>query len=154
MIRISKSREVASSVDRVWDVISNLDKERKYWSVIKDIRILRRDGNTIEREATIMRGPMGDVKSLQTLNLNPRTSTILRMTKGPLIGTRKIVLKSLGEKKTRIDVSWEFELEGIPEFAHSFVKNNISSVTESALTQIAEDTATIDLYCEPILRLT
>ena len=86
-----------------------------------------------------MRGPMGDVKSLQTLILNPMASTILRMTKGPLIGTRKIVLKSSAEKKTRIDVIWEFELEGIPEFAHSFVKNNISRVTENALTQIAED---------------
>ena len=139
MITISKSREVASSVDRVWDTISNLDNEKKYWSVIKDIRILRRDGNTIEREATIMRGPMGDVKSLQTLILNPRASTILKMTKGPLTGTRKTVLNSTGKKKTRIDVIWEFELQGIPEFAHSFVKNNIARVTESALTQIAED---------------
>ena len=139
MIRISKSREVASSVDRVWDAISNLDNEKKYWSVIKDIRILRRDGNTIEREATIMRGPMGDVKSLQTLVLNPRASTILSMTKGPLTGTRTIVLDSSAEKKTRIDVTWEFELDGIPEFAHSFVKNNISRVTDNALSQIAED---------------
>ena len=139
MIRISKSREVASSVDRVWDAISSLDNEKKYWSVIKDIRILRRDGNTIERETTIMRGPMGDVKSLQTLILNPRESTILRMTNGPLIGTRKIVLNSSGEKRTRIDVNWEFELEGIPEFGHSFVKDNISTVTENALTQIADD---------------
>ena len=139
MIKIAKTREVASSIDRVWDAISSLDNEKKYWSVIKGIRILSRDGNTIEREATIMRGPMGDVTSLQTLSLNPKVSTILRLTKGPLIGTRKIVLKSSSEKKTRIDVGWEFELQGIPEFAHSFVKNNISSVTENALAQIAED---------------
>lgn len=86
-----------------------------------------------------MRGPMGDVKSLQTLILNPRKSTILRMTKGPLMGTRKIVLDSSSKKKTRINITWEFDPEGIPEFAHSFVKNNISRVTESALTQIAED---------------
>ena len=86
-----------------------------------------------------MRGPMGDVKSLQTLVLNPKASTILRMTKGPLIGMRKILLNSLDKKTTRIDVIWEFEMEGIPEFAHSFVTNNISRVTENALTQIEED---------------
>ena len=34
---------------------------------------------------------------------------------------------------TRVDVIWEFELEGSPEFARSFVRNNISRVTESAL---------------------
>ena len=140
MIKISKSREVASSVDRVWDAISNLENEKQYWSVLKDIRILRRDGNTIERETTILRGPMGDMKSLQTLILSPRTSTILKMTKGPLIGTRKIILDSSSEKKTTIDVTWEFELEGIPEFAYSFVKDNISRVTENALTQIAKET--------------
>ena len=139
MIKISKSRELASSVDRLWDAISNLDNEKKYWSVIEDVRILRRDGNTIEREATIMRGPMGNVKSLQTLLLNPKASIILRMTEGPLIGIRKILLSSLGKKMTRIDVIWEFELEGIPGFAHSFVKNNISRITENALTAITGD---------------
>ena len=138
-MRISESREVTASVDRVWNTVSNLENEKEYWSVIRDIRILRRDSNTIEREATIMRGPMGDVKSLQTLTLNPKASITLRMTKGPLIGTREIVLHSLGGKKTRIEVVWEFELEGIPEFAHSFVKNNISRVTENGLTRIAED---------------
>ena len=146
MMKIAMSREVSSPVDRVWDAISNLDYEKKHWSVIKDIRILRRVGNTIEREATIMRGPMGNVKSLQTLILEPRASTILRMTSGPLIGTRKILLKSLGKKMTRIDVIWEFELEGVPEFAHSFVKNNISRVTKNALTAIAEDVERGDLH--------
>ena len=144
-MRVAKSREVASSLDQVWDAISNLDNERNHWSIIKDIRILRRDGNTIERESTIMRGPMGSVKSLQTLILKPKVSTILRMTKGPLIGTRKILLNSLGKKTTRIDVIWEFELEGIPEFAHSFVKNNVSRVTENALTAIAGDVERRDL---------
>ena len=138
-MKIVKSREVSSTVDRVWDAVSNLDNERKHWSVIKDIRILRREGNTIEREATIMRGPMGNVKSLQTLILTPKLSTTLRMTKGPLIGTRKILLNSLGQKMTKIDVIWDFELEGIPEFAHSFVKNNISRVTDNALTAIEAD---------------
>ncbi len=133
-----KSREIASSIDRIWDVISNLDIERKLWSVIKDVRVLRREGNTIEREATIMRGPMGNVKSLQTLVLDPKRSMILTMTKGPLIGTRKMVLHSSEGDRTRIDVIWEFELEGIPGFAQSFVKNTISEVTESALDQIAE----------------
>ena len=138
-MKITKSREVASSIEQVWDAVSNLDNEKRHWSVIEDVRILRRDGNTIDREATIMRGPMGNVKGLQTLILNPRASTILRMTNGPLIGIRKILLNSLSKKTTRIDVVWEFELEGIPEFAHSFVKNSISRVTENALTQIAED---------------
>ncbi len=139
MIKIVKSREIASSIDRVWGTISNLENEQEHWPVIKNIRVLRRDGNTIEREATIMRGPIGDVKSSQTLILDPKRSIMLKMTKGPMIGTRKIVLTPSREDGTRVDVTWEFELQGIPEFAQSFVKNNISEVTESALIQIAKE---------------
>lgn len=103
------------------------------------MKILRRDGNTIEREATIMRGPMGNTKSVQTLVLDPKRSTTLRITKGVLIGTRRISLSPSNEGRTRIEITWEFEFNSIPEFAHSFVKNNISTITENALSQIADD---------------
>jgi uncharacterized protein YndB with AHSA1/START domain len=92
VIKIAKTRDVNSSIDRVWDTISNLDNEKKHWPVIKDVRVLHRDGNTIDREATIMRGPMGNVKSLQTLVLDPKKSIVLKMTKGALIGTRTVIL--------------------------------------------------------------
>jgi carbon monoxide dehydrogenase subunit G len=139
VIKIVKSREVSSSIDRIWDTISNLDNEKKHWSVIKDVRVLSRDGNTIEREATIMRGPMGNAKSLQTLILDPKKSIVLKMTKGALIGTRTMALNPSDKPWTRIDVTWEFELVGIPRFARSFVKNRISGITEGALAQIAEE---------------
>lgn len=139
MIKIVKTRKVVSSIDRVWGVISSTKNEKKYWPVIENIRVRSRDGNTIEREATIMRGPMGKTKSSQTVILNPKRSIVLKMTKGPLIGTRKMILIPSGEDVTWVNVTWEFELEGIPEFAKSFVKNNISEVTESALIQIAKE---------------
>jgi uncharacterized protein YndB with AHSA1/START domain len=74
LIKITKNRETPASVDRVWDAISNLDNEKKYWTAIKEIRVLSMDGNTIVREATIMRGPMGNARSLQTLVLDPKKS--------------------------------------------------------------------------------
>ena len=133
------SREVASTNDRTWDVISDIESEKRYWPVIEDVKILRREGTTIKREATIMRGPMGSIKSIQTLVLNPKRSTSLTITKGVLIGTRKIALSPLRGGKTRIEITWEFELNSTPEFAHSFVRNNISTMTENALSQIAQD---------------
>jgi len=68
-----------------------------------------------------------------------KTST-LTMTKGPMLGTRKVILSSIEDgKKTKIDVSWRFEMKGVPGFAHGFVKDNISEVTEKALDAIAEE---------------
>ena len=138
MIRIVKTREVAASVDQIWDLISNLEDETRYWPVIKSTRILSRSLNKIEREATILRGPMGNVKSIQTLLLKPKKSLTLQMTKGPLIGTRTIILDPIGRGRARIDIVWKFDLEGIPAFAESFVRNNISDLTEKALAMISK----------------
>ena len=140
VIKVSKTREFAASIDRIWNMISNLRNEKRYWPLIKDSKILKRTANTIEREATILRGPLGDVKSVQTLSMVPKKSITLRMIQGPLIGTRKIIIGSLGSNRTRVEIIWEFELQGIPRFAESFVKDRISRVTEDALSQMAKET--------------
>ncbi len=134
---ILKTREVAASIDQTWDAISDLRNERRYWPVIKDIKIHRRSVNTIEREATIMSGPLGNVKSVQTILMDPKKSLTLKMTQGPLVGTRKIILTSLDANRTRVDITWEFDLVNIPRFAESFVKDRITEVTENALQQMA-----------------
>ena len=68
-------------------------------------------------------------------------TTTLTMTKGPMLGTRKIVLKKVGRNETVIDVDWKFDMKGVPEFALGFVKDNISGATEKALAQIADEAA-------------
>jgi len=142
MIEIRKSQETPTSVEKVWQLIGDLEHEQKYWTALRNVKILnKKDSFTVEREATIRRGPMGDAKSVQRLSLDPakKTST-LTLIKGPLLGSRKIPLSSMDdEKKTKIDVSWQFELKGIPGFAQGFVKDNISEETEKALTTISEE---------------
>lgn len=139
MITLSKSREVSATIDEVWNMISNVDNEQRYWPQLKNVKILNRKGNRIEREATVTRGPIGDAKSLQTLILNPKKSTILTMTKGPMLGTRKVALEVSNEHGVKVDVIWEFELRGVPEFAQGFVKDSISEATDKALTMITEE---------------
>jgi carbon monoxide dehydrogenase subunit G len=142
MIEIHKSEEVAAPVEKVWRVVGDLENEQKYWPVLRNVKILqKKDEFTLDREATIQRGPLGEAKSFQTLSIDPaqKVST-LTMTKGPLLGSRKITLSSIDDgKKTRLDASWQFEIKGIPGFAQGFVKDNISEVTEKALATIAEE---------------
>ncbi len=102
MITITKSGEVAARIDDVWNLISNVDNEQKYWPTLKNIKILGRRDNTIEREATISRGPFGNAKSVQTLVLDRKEKSInLILMKGPMLGTRKISLSSLRKKERR-----------------------------------------------------
>jgi carbon monoxide dehydrogenase subunit G len=142
MIEITKTQEALVPVEKVWQLIGDLENEQKYWTVLRNVKILsKKDSLTVEREATIRRGPMGDAKSVQSLSLDPAKKTsMLTLTKGPLIGSRKISITSMDNgKKTKIDVDWQFELKGIPGFAQGFVKDNISEETEKALTTIAEE---------------
>src|SRR5579862_9737200 len=140
MVEIEKSQEVNASIDFVWKLVSDLDNEHKSWSFLKDVKQLRKTENSIEREAKVRRGPMGEAKSLQTLTIHPsKKSTELSLTKGPMLGARKIALSDLGDGRTKIDLSWKFEMKGVPGFEVGFVKDNLSEVTEKSLKAIAQE---------------
>jgi carbon monoxide dehydrogenase subunit G len=141
LIEISKTQEVSAPIDDVWKIVGDLENEQRHWDALRSVKILeKKDQNTVEREATIRRGPMGEAKSYQTLSLDPaKKSSTLTMTKGPMLGTRKIALSSPDGRTTKIEASWQFELKGIPGFAQGFVKDNISEVTEKALSGIAKE---------------
>ena len=139
MIEINKAQEAKAPVEAVWKLIADLDNEHKNWSLLRDVKILNRTDNSVEREVKIRRGPMGQAKSLQTLTVDPlKKSTMLTLTRGPMLGTRKISLSKLNRDQTKIDVNWKFEMKGVPRFALGFVKDSVSEVTEKSLAEIAE----------------
>jgi len=138
MITIDKSCEMPSSVDRVWEIVSDTDKDETYWTALRDIKVLRKEGNTIEREASV--GPRGfSHASRQTLVLDPKKSIKLTMTGAPMAGERNLVLVPLGKNNTRIEVSWRFEVKDVPGFVQGLVKGQISKATEEALKRIKEE---------------
>jgi hypothetical protein len=138
MVTIDKSCEILSSVDRVWELISDTDKDEEHWGAIKDINVTKREGNTIEREAMV--GPRAFArKSLQTLVLDPKKSIQLTMAGEGMTGGRKIVLVPLGKNSTRVDVSWEIEVKDVPGFVQGIVKGQIAKATEDALKKFKKE---------------
>ena len=53
MVQIQASIEIDAPVDKVWDIISDLDSEPKFWRGTKEVRNISKEGNTITREVTI-----------------------------------------------------------------------------------------------------
>jgi len=138
MITIEKSCEILSSIDRVWELMSDTDKDEQHWGTIRDIKVLRRDGNTVEREAMV--GPRAFAhKSRQTLVLDPRKSIELTMVGEGMAGERKVVLASTGEDSTRVDVTWRLEVKDVPGFVQGIVKGQISKATEDALMRFKKE---------------
>ena len=47
---IRVSREISAPIDKVWNIVSDIDNEAKYWSIIKNIKNINKIDNMTERE--------------------------------------------------------------------------------------------------------
>ena len=133
MFAISASREVPAPLNRVWEIVADVDNEPRHWRGLSSVRNISRNGNVIEREVIV--GAM-NFRSLQTVVLNPKRSIETTMTEGVMTGSRTITLSPLGGERTKVDVSWDIEMPGIPSLFKGNVKNGIAKGTEGALDSI------------------
>jgi ribosome-associated toxin RatA of RatAB toxin-antitoxin module len=138
MVKISKSREMLSSLDRVWEIFSDVDNDPKYWSQIRDIKVQKSEGNVVEREATV--GPKTfSHKSHQVLVFEPKKTIRLTMTGGPMDGERTITFVPVSKESTRVDVEWDLKLKDVPGFVQTIVKGQIGKATDDALKKIKQE---------------
>jgi carbon monoxide dehydrogenase subunit G len=143
---IKASREVSAPIDQVWNVVSDLDNETKYWSTFKAIKNINKTAinmtaNTTEREVTLAAGPLGETITHQFVIVNSEQFVVqTNITEGPVTGTRLLTLSpSSNSNATKIDVLWNVDLSGIPIFGRGFAKDGIMRTTEEALSNIAAE---------------
>ena len=136
MVEIKTSQEIPASLDRVWDVVSDVHSEPRYWRDLHAVYNVRRDGNVIEREVTVGNR---NSKGRQIVVLHPKKSIEVRLTAGPMIGTRIISLipSSSDNETTKVNVSWDVKLSGIPLLFRGVVRERIAEGTKEALDRIA-----------------
>ncbi|PWU78994.1 MAG: hypothetical protein DLM72_19715 [Candidatus Nitrosopolaris wilkensis] len=53
VVTIRDSLEVSAPLDRVWDIIADVDNDPKYWPNIHTVDNISKDGNVMEREVTV-----------------------------------------------------------------------------------------------------
>ena len=135
MATIDAAVVINAPVDRVWDVVSDLDNEPKFWKGTKSIRNISKDGNTITREVTIA---FKDSKCMQTITLQPKERIFAEFTEGIINGTKTIQLIPEGEK-TRLEAIWDMKLSGMMGMFTGIVKKHIKSGTEQALQAIKQE---------------
>ena len=136
------SRKISAPVDKVWNIISNIDNETKYWPAFKDIKNINKTGNTTDREVTLIAGPQGDTKTHQFVTVNSEQFAVeTNITEGPVTGSRVLMLSPSAENNTtstKIDAVWKVNLSGIPALGRGFAKDGITKTTEEALGIIAQ----------------
>ncbi len=143
---IKASREISAPIDQVWNVVSDVDNETKYWPTFKTINninttAINMTANTTEREVTLAAGPLGETITHQFVTVNPEQFVVgANITEGPVTGTRILTLSpSSNSNATKIDVFWNVDMSGIPIFGRGFAKDGIMRTTEEALSNIAAE---------------
>ena len=144
---IKASREISAPIDQVWNIVSDIDNDTKYWPTFKAIKnintaTINMTANTTEREVTLVVGPQGETITHQFVTVNPEQFVIeTNITEGPVTGTRVLTLSpsSSSTNATKIDVLWNVDLSGIPIFGRGFAKDGIMRTTEEALSNIAAE---------------
>jgi hypothetical protein len=133
---VSKTREIFSRVDDIWDLVSDLGDEGRYWSGYGDVKVVKRQDQVIELEVSFSGLESGMGRELHTLD--PKKSITTKLTGGPIVGERSLILVPMSRNSTRVDVRWRFEPRGIPKFASDLVGEHIAIQTEEALNRIEE----------------
>jgi hypothetical protein len=133
--KIEVSTKIKSSIDKVWDIISDLDNEAKYWKGTKEIHNISKDGNKIKREVIIA---FRDSKCIQEVTLHPKEKIEALFTDGIIQGTKTINLKSI-EDEVLLEAVWDMKLSGIMGMFTGMIKKHVKSGTEQALKTIKEE---------------
>ena len=134
MATIEVEIEIDSTIDKVWEVVSDIDNEPKFWKGTKEVKNISKEGNTINREITIA---FRDQKCLQQVEIHPKEKIVARFTKGIIEGVKIISITSKGEK-TILSTYWDIKLTGMMGMFTNMIKKHIKSGTEQAMQSIKE----------------
>jgi ribosome-associated toxin RatA of RatAB toxin-antitoxin module len=135
MVQIQSSVDINASLEKVWDIVSDLDAEPKFWKGTKDVRNISKQGNVVTREVTIA---FKDSKCIQTVTIYPKEKIQAEFTKGVVNGTKTITLTPK-EDAIRLEVVWDMKLSGMMGMFTGMVKKHIQSGTEQALQSIKQE---------------
>ena len=85
MTSIMLSMELMAPLDRVWDIVGDLDREPEFWYGTKSIRNISKKGNTIERDVVIA---FRNSVCREIVQLDPKNRIKTEILSGPIKGIR------------------------------------------------------------------
>ena len=135
MAEIKASVIINSSQEKIWNVISNIDNEPKFWKGTKEVKNISKDGNHISREITIA---FRDQKCLQEVTIIPKESIKAVFTKGVIVGEKSLTLKNMNNS-CELEAVWDVKLSGKMGMFTGIIKKHIKSGTEQALQEIKKE---------------
>jgi len=135
VVEIKASVIINSAVDKIWEIISDINNEPEFWKGTKSIRNISQEGNTTKREITIA---FKDKKCLQDVTLYPKERVEAIFTKGIINGSKTITIQQIDDT-CKLEAVWDIKLSGMMGMFTGMIKKHIQSGTEQALTEIKKE---------------
>jgi len=132
MTIINSSIDINASIEKVWNIISDLDNEPKFWKGTKESRTISKDGNVVVREIIIA---FRDSKCMQKITLYPKEKIYAEFTDGILKGSKTLNLKPK-ENSLWLEVEWDIKMTGLAGMFTGMLKGHVKGGTEQALELI------------------
>jgi len=129
---IDVSIDINAPIDKVWDIVSDLDNEPKFWKGTKESKTISKDGNVVVREIIIA---FRDSKCMQKITLYPKEKIYAEFTDGILKGSKTLNLKSK-ENSLWLEVEWDIKMTGLAGVFTGMIKRHVKGGTEQALELI------------------
>ncbi len=134
MTIIQTSKEIKAPVEKVWRIISDVDKDPEFWFGTKSIKNIEKKENKIERETIIA---FRDSKCKEIVMLDDKKSVNIEIIEGPVTGQKNLTIEKINDKESRLNVVWNIHMKGISSLFTFMVKKHILKGTEDALERIA-----------------
>jgi ribosome-associated toxin RatA of RatAB toxin-antitoxin module len=134
MIAFHISKEIHASLDEVWNLVSDIDREPEFWHGTKSVKNIRKEGNIVERETVIA---FRNAVCKEIVTLDPKNSVKKKMIDGPITGTKDIKVTPLAANRTLVDVQWDIIVRGFFGLFRGRIKKHISQGTRDALDRIS-----------------
>ena len=136
MAEIKASVKINSTQEKIWDVISDIDNEPKFWKGTKEVRNISKDGNQVSREITIA---FRDQKCMQEVTIVPKETIKAVFTKGVIVGEKTLTLRDAVDDSCELEAIWDVKLSGKMGLFTGMIKKHINSGTKQALQAIKEE---------------
>jgi len=135
MADIETSIKIDATPEQVWEIVSDIDNEPKFWKGTKEVHNISKDGNITIREIVIA---FRDQKCQQEVTLYPKEKIVAVFTKGIINGSKTVSLKDK-DGKTELRVFWDIKLAGLMGMFTGMIKKHIKDGTDLALQSIKKE---------------
>ena len=135
MVEIKASIMINSTLDKIWNLISDINNEPEFWKGTKSIRNISQNGNTTKREITIA---FKDKKCLQDVTLYPKEKVEAIFTEGIINGRKTVSIHEI-DNGYELEAIWDIKLSGMMGMFTGMIKKHIQSGTEQALIEIKRE---------------